>query len=211
VKRNEIAHTAMVLCMLLGTDAFGYAQQEDKGGEKDKRGKQAEPVKQQGQKRAQPQQNARPQQRAGTQESKQQSARIAHVQVERTPGQQRAQQVQQQGVWQQHRARNFDSEHRNWQQRGGYSGYRFPDAYFSSNFGTGHSFRVYDLPFLEVGGYPRFQYEGYWFSVIDPYPEYWGTDWYRSDDMYVDYYEDGYYLYDRRYPGRPGIAISISM
>ena len=187
MKRNEIAHTAMVLCMLLGTDAFGYAQQEDKGGEKDKRGKQAEPVKQQGQKRAQPQQNARPQQRAGTQESKQQSARIAHVQVERTPGQQRAQQVQQQGVWQQHRARNFDSEHRNWQQRGGYSG------------------------FLEVGGYPRFQYEGYWFSVIDPYPEYWGTDWYRSDDMYVDYYEDGYYLYDRRYPGRPGIAISISM
>ena len=75
----------------------------------------------------------------------------------------------------------------------------------------GHSFRVYDLPFLEVGGYPRFQYEGYWFSVIDPYPEYWGADWFRSDDMYVDYYEDGYYLYDRRFPGRPGIAVSISM
>jgi len=25
-------------------------------------------------------------------------------------------------------------------------------------------------------------------------------DWYDSDDVYVDYYADGYYLYNRRYP-----------
>jgi hypothetical protein len=29
--------------------------------------------------------------------------------------------------------------------------------------------------------------------------------------MYIDYYGDGYYMFDRRYPGRPGIAISISL
>jgi hypothetical protein len=59
--------------------------------------------------------------------------------------------------------------------------------------------------------HPRFQYNGYWFSLYDPYPEYWGNNWYQTDDVYVTYYDDGYYLYNRRFPGRPGIAISISM
>ena len=64
---------------------------------------------------------------------------------------------------------------------------------------------------MVVGGYPRFQYRGYWFSFLDPYPEYWGNDWYRTDDVYVDYQGDGYYLFNRRYPGRPCIAIDISL
>ena len=63
---------------------------------------------------------------------------------------------------------------------------------------------------MYVGGDPRFQYGGYWFSVLDPIPEYWASNWYENDDVYVDYYDNGYYLYDRRYPGRPGLAISIS-
>lgn len=63
---------------------------------------------------------------------------------------------------------------------------------------------------MEVGGFPRFQYGGYWFSVVDPYPEFWGDDWYQTDDVYVAYNDNGYYLYDARYPGRPGLAISIS-
>ena len=61
-----------------------------------------------------------------------------------------------------------------------------------------------------VDGYPRFQYQGYWFIFLDPYPEYWGNNWYETDDVYVDYYDGGYYLFNRRYPGRPGIAISIT-
>ncbi len=36
------------------------------------------------------------------------------------------------------------------------------------------------------------------------------NDWYDSDDVYVVYENDGYYLYDDRYSGI-GIAISISM
>jgi hypothetical protein len=60
-----------------------------------------------------------------------------------------------------------------------------------------------------VGGYPRFQYGGYWFSLVDPWPEYWGNDWYDNDDVYVAYVDNGYYLFNRRYPGA-GIAISIS-
>jgi hypothetical protein len=132
------------------------------------------------------------------------------VQQQRTQQQQIAQQGEQRGDWQQRRAHSFDTEHRNWQQRGGYNGYRIPDVYFSSYYGPGHSFRIYGLPFMEVGGFPRFQYGGYWFSVVDPYPEFWGDDWYESDDVFVAYIDNGYYLYDSRYPGRPGVAISIS-
>jgi hypothetical protein len=59
-----------------------------------------------------------------------------------------------------------------------------------------------------VGGHRHFQYGGYWFGLVDPWPEYWSDDWYDSDDVYVDYYGDGYYLYNRRYPG-DRIAISF--
>jgi len=59
-----------------------------------------------------------------------------------------------------------------------------------------------------VGGYPRFQYGGYWFSVVDPWPEYWPEDWYDNDDVYIEYFDDGYYLCNRRYPG-DRIAISV--
>ena len=45
---------------------------------------------------------------------------------------------------------------------------------------------------------------------FDPWPGYWSNDWYDTDDVYVVYQNDGYYLYDDRYPGI-GIAISISM
>jgi hypothetical protein len=62
---------------------------------------------------------------------------------------------------------------------------------------------------LVVGGYPRFQRGGYWFSVVDPYPAYWANNWYDTDEVYVAYLNDGYYLYNRRYPG-VGLAISVT-
>ena len=130
--------------------------------------------------------------------------------MQRTRQQQREQQTQQQRVWQERRANNWDTERRSWRQRGGYNGYRVPDNYFRSSFGRSHWFRLYGLPFMFVGGYPRFQYDGYWFEVLDPYPDYWGNNWYQTDDVYVDYYDDGYYLFNRRYPNRPGIAVSIT-
>jgi hypothetical protein len=61
---------------------------------------------------------------------------------------------------------------------------------------------------MYVGGHRRFEYGGYWFSLLDPWPEYWSSDWYDNDDVYVDYYGDGYYLFNRRYPG-DRIAISF--
>ena len=116
----------------------------------------------------------------------------------------------QQAAWQQHRAENWQSDHRTWRQRGGYEGYRIPDNRFRGSFGPEHGFRIHGLPFRVVGGYPRFQYGGYWLSIVDPWPAEWGNDWYDNDQVYVVYVDNGYYLYNRSYPQR-GIAVSISM
>jgi hypothetical protein len=148
-----------------------------------------------------PQQQARGQQGQQRQQRQQQGNRSAR---QRSPAQVRQQQV----AWQGDRAHNWKSEHRTWQQRGGYNGYRVPDARFRAYYGQDHRFRMYSLPVMFVGGHRRFQYGGFWFGLVDPWPEYWSSDWYDSDDVYVDYYGDGYYLYNRRYPG-DRIAISF--
>jgi len=109
----------------------------------------------------------------------------------------------------QSRAGSWANEHRTWQQRGGYNGYRIPDNRFRLYFGREHFFRINALPMLFVGGFPRFQYDGYWVTLMDPWPENWPPTWYETDDVYLDYTGDGYYLYDRNYPGI-GIAVTIS-
>ena len=95
------------------------------------------------------------------------------------------------------------------EQRGGYNGYRIPDERFRAYFGRDHFFRISGLPLVFVGGYPRFQYDGYWVTFVDPWPDTWPANWYETDDVYLDYTDDGYYLYDRERPG-PGIAVTIA-
>jgi hypothetical protein len=109
----------------------------------------------------------------------------------------------------QSRAKSWNNDHRSWAQRGGYNGYRIPDDRFRLYFGSNHYFRMYGLPMVFVGGYPRFQYDGYWVTFVDPWPETWPDTWYETDDVYLDYTDDGYYVYDRMRPG-PGIAVTIS-
>jgi hypothetical protein len=148
------------------------------------------------------------------QQPQQGQARQQHAQQERQqanrPSQhgQRVPRAAQPAVWQQHRARSWEAEHRTWQQRGGYNGYRIPADRFRGYFGPGHGFRIYSYPVYVVGGFPRFHYGGFWFSLVDPWPEYWAHNWYQTDDVYIDYYEDGYYLYNRRHPG-VRIAINV--
>jgi outer membrane biosynthesis protein TonB len=79
---------------------------------------------------------------------------------------------------------------------------RIPDARFRSNFGREHAFRI-GSPTL-VGGYSRFQYGGYWFGFVQPWPD----GWYYTDDVYVDYIDGGYYLCNPDYPGAQ-VAISV--
>ena len=160
------------------------------------------------------QQAQQKQQAQHTQQQAQQKQQAQHNQQQSRSWQQQQhsqhQQQVRQSAWQQHRSQNWQSDHRTWQQRGGYHGYHIPDNRYRGYFGPSHGFRINTLPFLVVGGYPRFQYQGYWISAVDPWPEYWGNDWYDNDDVYVDYVDNGYYLYNRRYPSA-GIAINITL
>ena len=214
------------LLFLLGTVAPTYAQQEQHEQE-------AKPEKQQQQAKPEQQQRAQQQQQAKPEKQQQQAKPAKQEQQQQPKQQQRAQQQQQsqnrqeqrpqqanrpspqqmqqqQAAWQGHRAQNWQSEHRTWQQRGGYRGYRIPDDRYRGYFGQDHWFRIYSYPVVVVGGYPRFQYNGFWFSVVDPWPADWADDWYENDDVYIVYSGDGYYMYDRRYPG-VGIAVSVSL
>lgn len=112
-------------------------------------------------------------------------------------------------VWQPHRAQHWEREHHTWRERGGYHGERIPEVHFHEHFGRGHWFRVHSVPIIVVNSYPRFQYGGYWFTMVDPWPEYWSATWYQTDDVSIDYVNDGYYLYNRRHPG-VAIAVNVS-
>ena len=72
---------------------------------------------------------------------------------------------------------------------------RIPDDRFRANFGSGHNFHMGN-PVL-VGGYSRFQYGGFWFGFVQPWP----VGWYYTDDVYIDYVDGGYYMFNPYYPG----------
>jgi hypothetical protein len=79
-----------------------------------------------------------------------------------------------------------------------------PDDRFRAHFGREHSFRV-SRPVV-VEGRPRFQSSGYWFEIANPWPEGWSYD----DDCYIDYENDGYYLFNPRHPGMSILVIVVS-
>jgi len=83
-------------------------------------------------------------------------------------------------------------------QRGGH----IPDDRFRAHFGHEHRFRI-GRPVI-VEGAPRFQYGGYWFAIVEPWP----VGWAYNDEVYVDYVDDGYFLFS---PVHPGVRISINV
>src|ERR1017187_8918804 len=195
---------------------------------------QAQPAQQQ-QQRAQQAQQPRPQQQQPQQQQQQQqrAQQAQQPRPQQQQQQQRAQQAQQpqrtqqqavawqqqrgwqqQGAWQGHstwqqgRAQQWGSQHRDWAQRGGYGGYYIPQDRFNLYFGVDRWFRMHTLPTMYMG-YPRFAYGGYSFLLVDPWPESWAENWFDSDDLYIAY-DNGYYLYDRRYPG-VGLAITVEL
>lgn len=121
-------------------------------------------------------------------------------------------QAQERTIFTQRRASNWGSDHRDWGARGGYVGYRIPDARFSVWFGREHAFHIWGLPLVYVGGYPEFQYHGYWFEILDPIPPDWGPDFLQTDNVWIDWDPNygGYYLYDANFPGEAVAVEAIS-
>jgi DNA mismatch repair ATPase MutL len=200
------------------------AQQPQQQQQKQAQPQRAQQPQQQQQKQAQPQRAQQPQQQQQRQGSQPQQQQPQRAQQNYQPPAQRSQQQArswqqqkgwaQQGAWQGHaswqqnRAQHWASDHRTWAQRGGYGGFYIPQASFGLYFGDQHFFRLHALPVMYMG-YPRFEYGGYSFLLVDPWPEYWSDNWFDSDDLYIDY-NDGYYLHDRRYPD-VGLAVTIML
>ena len=207
--------SATILSLLFAATTIAMAQHDDKGNDKGQGRPAPQPQQARPAQQAHPQGAPAPAQRpapthqtyggafhGGVQYSGPTNGGVHHSGVPQQEGQVRAGFVQS-------RAGNWKSEHQTWTQRGGYNGYRIPDARFRLYFGHDHFFRIGGLPMVFVGGMPRFQYDGFWFTLMDPWPEDWAGDWYDSDDVYVDYDGDGYYLYNRNYPG-VRLALTVS-
>ena len=79
---------------------------------------------------------------------------------------------------------------------------RIPDDRFRASFGRSHTFHVNRADF--AGGSRRFQYGGFWFAMVNPWP----LAWLYTDDVYVDYMNGGYFLCD---PLHPGVYLSITV
>ncbi len=79
---------------------------------------------------------------------------------------------------------------------------RIPDDRYRANFGREHVF-IINRPVI-VEGAPRFQYGGYWFG----FGQSWPAGWAYSDNVYVEFVDGGYYLYN---PVHPGIRIVINV
>jgi hypothetical protein len=79
-----------------------------------------------------------------------------------------------------------------------------PDEKFHAQFGREHKF-VAQRPVI-VEGQPRIQYGGYSFVLVDVWP----TDWAYTDDVYVDYVDGDYFMFDLLHPGER-IALFVVM
>ena len=224
MKRFGVLSTAALL-LLLGSTASAYARQEQHQEEakpekqqaaKPAKEQVAKPVKQEQAKPEKQQEAAKPEKQPEAKPARQEQATPAKQQQTKAGKQEEAKpQQQEQAKAQQQQNKSSNQQHAQRTQsevqrqhdvpalrlsaRG--SG-RIPDDRFHSNFGHEHVF-VISQPVM-VEGYSRFQYGGYWFGFVQPWP----VEWYYTDDVYVDYIDGGYYLCNPYYPGA---RVSISV
>ena len=220
--------SAGVLLFFLGVVAPAYARQDqhEQDSHGPKQGQQSKPEEQrqakpEEQKQAKPakeqqQQPAKaPPEQAKANTHQQQQAKVQQAQAkqnnEQKPAQARTQPTRQPGRQSASSRPPQRTEEAQTRQRAepdlrlsAMSSSRIPDARFHSSFGRAHSFRI-GSPRM-VGGYSRFQYGGYWFGFVQPWP----ADWYYTDAVYIDYIAGQYYLCNPYYPG-VHVAITVVM
>jgi hypothetical protein len=201
----KFAISTAALLLVLGTTAPIHARQE-KGQEEHH--EEAKPASQ-GAKPAQHQETAKPAQHEPqakaehTQQPKAAEQHPAHTQAQtHTQAQQHPvthAQANDGGRTQARPAQSRSAQSRS-AARGNYAHGRISDSHYAASFGAEHRFHV------SQGDYEhrRFQYGGYSFGFVDPWPVGWGY----SDDVYVMYVDGGYYMYD---PVHEGVRISINI
>ena len=164
------AISTAVLSLTLGVAAPAYAQQEQHDQQEEQKAKpaQQEEKKTQGEKTAQQQdKNTKQEEKNAQQQNKNTKQEEKNAQQQHTQQAQRA---------------------------GGNGGGRIPDDRFKANFGREHRFRVSQADYSRDR---RFQYGGYWFGFVDPWP----SNWLYTQDVFVVEINGVYYLCNPMYPG----------
>jgi len=90
------------------------------------------------------------------------------------------------------------------QASGGGKSAHIPDSQFKAKFGHQHSFTVNRVVTQTtiVPNQTQFVYGGYTFVFLDPWP----AAWLFTDDCYIDYVDDQYFLFN---PLHPEIRVSL--
>jgi hypothetical protein len=190
------------LFLFFGTAVPIYAQQEQPVA--DKPAQQEDNAKPGKQEEAKPgkQEEAKPGKQEEAKPGKQEEAKPGRQEEQAKPGKQEEQAKPGKREEQAKPVQNNQGE-RQMQGRGGKGG-RIPDDKFRAQFGREHRFRMSRPTVVE--GQPRFQYGGYWFVIVNPWP----AAWLYTDECYIDYVDDQYYLFDVLHPG-VGIVVTVVM
>ena len=168
-----------VLSLTLGVAAPACAQQEQHDQQEEQKAKPAH----QDEKKAQQAKPARQAEKATPQQDK--NARQAEKATPQRPQSTHQAKSEQQG------------------QRAGSNGTgRIPDDRFRAKFGREHSFRVSRADYSNR----RFQYGGYSFGFVDPWP----SNWLYTQNVYVVDIDGVYYLCNPVYPG-VNLALSFTL
>jgi hypothetical protein len=173
-----------VLSLTLVAAAPVYAQEQQ-----EKQEEKAKPAQEE--KKAQPEQKKAQQEKPAKEEQK-------NAQQQKSNGQQQKAAQQQEKNTKQQEQKNAQQQKREPQakpvqqaQRGG--GGRIPADRYKANFGQAHRFHVSQADYNGR----RFQYGGYSFGFVDPWP----SNWLYTEDVYVVEINGVYYLCNPMYPG----------
>jgi hypothetical protein len=174
-----------VLCVLISPPAFGQPRQQEQQQQDERAKQQDEKAKQQ------------QEEKAKTDKQQQQSTKEQEKQQKQVEKQQKDQQKQERkeepsrAVDQGRGEQGKPAAQANGGERTLHGGARIPDDRFRAHFGRQHHFHIGIR-----AGERRFQYGGYYFEFVDAWP----AGWSYSDDFYIDYIGDDYYLCDVEHP-----------
>ena len=167
---------AAVLSLALGATAPAYAQQEQHDQQQEQKAKPEE--------KAQPEKSAKQEERPAAKQEK--SSKLEEKNAKQ----------------QENNTKPAEKNTQSQQRAGNNGGGRIPDDRFKANFGREHSFRVSQSDYRNH----RFQYSGYWFGFVDPWP----SNWLYTQDVYVVEINGVYYLCNPMYPG-VNLVLSFSL
>jgi len=169
-----------VLSLTLGVAAPAYAQQEQHDQQEEQKAKPAQDEKQ-----TQAAKSAQQAEKPATQQEKSTKPEEKNAQQEKNTKQE------------ERTAQQAKPE----QQAQHAAGGRIPADKFKANFGQQHSFRVTQADYSNH----RFQYGGYSFGFVDPWP----SNWLYTQNVYVIEINGVYYLCNASFPG-VNLALSFT-